>query len=70
MPALSDRAVRVELGIPRSVAARLAGVARHTMTLYEMSPTAVRPSKRVELERFYSMLRHVLTRCPGFKGES
>jgi hypothetical protein len=55
----------VALGIPRKVAARLGGVARNTLAMYEVAPQVVRADKRASLERLYRLLRNVLQHAPG-----
>ncbi len=64
MHALSDQAVRVTLAIPLSVAARLAGVARPTLRLYEIDPRAIRDDKREACSRLYAKLRELLAETP------
>ena len=61
---LCDRAVRVELGIPRSVAAKLAGVSRNTLRLYEIDPIGVvGPITRAACAALYEDLRGLLHRA-------
>ena len=67
---LSDHAVRVALGISRKAAAKLAGVAPNTLTLYEVAPQVIRPTKRAALERLYTLLRDVLQNAPGMAAPS
>lgn len=62
---LCDQAVRVELGISLRVAAKLAGVAKNTLTMYEAAPHVVRPEKRAVCVKLYKLLRHVLEHAPG-----
>jgi hypothetical protein len=65
MHALRDQAVRVTLAMPLTVAARLAGVSRPTLTLYEADPMAVRSdAKRKACARLYEELRRLLARAP------
>lgn len=63
---MRDAAVREKLGVPRTVAAQLAGVSRPTLTLYEIDPEAVRSEeKRRALAQLYGMFRNVLTNAPA-----
>jgi hypothetical protein len=58
---LCDRAVRVALGISVATAARLAGVARSTLTLYELEPSGVvTPKTRASCEFLYAKLRKLI----------
>lgn len=60
---LCDRAVRVALGIPRLTAARLAGVAKNTLALYEIDPIGVTgPKTRAACAALYEDLRELLER--------
>lgn len=67
---LSDHAVRVTLGISRKVAAKLAGVAPNTLTLYEVAPQVIRPDKRAALERLYALFRDVLQNAPSSRAST
>lgn len=58
---LCDRAVREAAGIPLVVAARLAGVARNTLMLYELNPLGVVGEKtRAACAELYEDLRELL----------
>lgn len=60
---LCDRAVRVALGIPRVTAARLAGVAKNTLMLYELDPSGVvGPKTRAACAALFADLRELLER--------
>ncbi len=63
-----DARVREELGIPRTVAAKLAGVSKNTLILFEAAPNAVSEPKRVSCAQLYALLRTVLAKAPGRKG--
>ena len=59
---MRDSAVRIELGIPLAVAAKLAGVSRPTMRLYEADPQCVRSEKkRSACASLYARLRDLLS---------
>ena len=61
MAAVRDQAVRVQLGISIRRAAKLAGVSRLTLMLYESDPQAIRkPLKREACATLYRRLRTVL----------
>lgn len=64
-PELVNRAVRVELGIPTRVAAKLAGVDRRTVTMFEAGPAFVSAEKRELLEKLYALFRGLLDAAPG-----
>jgi uncharacterized protein (DUF2384 family) len=57
---MSDRVVRVELGIPLEVAARHCGVSKNTLKYWEMDPTRARQLTRSKCTKFYKALRHAL----------
>lgn len=58
---MRDQAVRVTLGIPAKVAARLAGVGRETLTRYEIDPLAVHSeTKRAACAKVYERFRGLL----------
>lgn len=61
---LCDRAIRVALGIPRVTAARLAGVAKNTLILYELDPRGVvGEATRAACSALYEDLRSLLERA-------
>jgi len=63
---MRDQTVRVMLGIPLAVAARLAGVSHVTIRLYEADPFSVKgDAKREQCAQLYRELRALLERCPG-----
>lgn len=62
---LCDRAVREELGIPLRVAARLAGVSRPTLAMWERAPNFVSEAKSEPCVELYKQLRVLLERAPG-----
>lgn len=65
MQPLRDQAIRVTLGMPLTVAARLAGVSRPTLVLYEADPMAVKSdSKRAACAALYSHLSDLLSAAP------
>lgn len=60
-----DQAVREELGIPLTRAAKLAGVSAPTLRLYEADPQAVRTeNRRMACAELYAQLRALLGREP------
>jgi len=60
---MRDQAVRVALHIPAHIVARMAGVARPTVTIFELDPLAVRDeSKRAKLCEVYAELRGLVER--------
>jgi hypothetical protein len=60
-----DQAVRELLGIPLTRAAKLAGVGKDTLRLYEADPQAVKgDTTRRACERLYAELRELLARAP------
>lgn len=60
---MRDQAVRVALHIPAHIVARMAGVARPTVTIFELDPLAVRDeSKRAKLSEVYAELRGLVER--------
>lgn len=64
-PYMRDQAVRVALHIPAHVVARMAGVSRPTLAIYELDPLAVKDtSKRSAIERVYGELRAMISRFP------
>jgi hypothetical protein len=65
MHVLRDQAVRLTVGIPLTVAARLAGVSRPTLVLYEADPMAVKSdTKRAACSALYERLRSLLAETP------
>jgi DNA-binding XRE family transcriptional regulator len=65
---LTDSGVRVELGISRVAAAKLAGVTRNTIALYEAKPDAVKTARaREACASVYRLLRDLLKRMPARK---
>ena len=65
MRLVRDQAVREELGIPLTRAARLVGVAPLTLRLYEADPSAVRGEElRLACAELYAQLRALLGRQP------
>lgn len=66
--ALRDCAVRAELGIPRTTVAKLAGVDRRTVAMYEAGPQFVTEEKGAACRKVYELLRHVLEKMPGKRG--
>lgn len=65
MATLCDRAVRVELGMSQTVAARLAGVDRRTLAMFEAGPQFVTERSREPCTKLYALLRVVLRDAPG-----
>lgn len=62
---LRDQAVRVLLGMPAAVVAKMARVNRGTLIRYEISPSAVTDAKRRErLAAVYRSLRRTLAQHP------
>jgi hypothetical protein len=62
---MRDQAVRVELRIPASVVAKMAGVGRETLTRYEIDPLAVHDEgKRARIAEVYRELRSMLDKFP------
>ncbi len=58
---MRDQAVRVELGIPLTRAAKLAGVSHITLRLYEADPQCVKSeAKRTSCAALYAKLRALL----------
>lgn len=65
MRIVRDQAVREELGIPLTRAAKLAGVSAPTLRLYEADPQAVRTDdRRGACAALYGHLRALLAREP------
>lgn len=62
---LCDRAVRVELGISRVIAARLAGVDRRTLAMWEAGPQFVKDESADRCRSLYRLFREVLLHAPG-----
>lgn len=60
-----DRAIRVELGISQTVAARLAGVDRRTLAMWEAGPQFVSETTRAACAQLYALLADVLRKAPG-----
>lgn len=61
---LSDRAIRVALGIPRRTAAKLAGVWHGTLALFEIDPIGVVGAEtREACAALYADLRALLERA-------
>jgi hypothetical protein len=59
---MRDQAVRCELGIPLTRAAKLAGVSHITLRLYEADPQSVKnDSKRASCAAMYDRFRALLT---------
>ena len=65
MRELSDPAVRGFLGMSRAVVAKLAGVNRGTLAIYEISPNVVGAEKREACAWVYAELRQLVARAPG-----
>lgn len=62
---MRDQAVRVELRIPASIVAKMAGVGRETLTRYEIDPLAVHDQeKREKIAEVYRELRTMLEKFP------
>lgn len=60
---MRDAAVRVELGMPQTVAAKLVGINPATLSRYELDPLAVHdPRKRAACAALYAELRRLLSR--------
>lgn len=60
---MRDQAVRVALRISAQTVARLAGVHRSTVTIFELDPLAVRDErKRAKLSALYADLRGLVER--------
>lgn len=57
MQDLCDAAVRVELGASRAHVAKIAGVSKNTLVLYESAPGAVGDDTRAYLAGVYAELR-------------
>lgn len=65
MRVVRDQAIREELGIPLTRAAKLAGVSAPTLRLYEADPQAVRTeNRRQACAELYEHLRALLGREP------
>jgi hypothetical protein len=65
MRVVRDQAIREELGIPLTRAAKLAGVSAPTLRLYEADPQAVRTeNRRMACAELYAHLRALLSREP------
>ena len=59
---MRDAAVRVELGMPQTVAAKLVGINPATLSRYELDPLAVHdPAKRARCAKLYQELRRLLS---------
>lgn len=66
MSGMRDQAVRVAFHIPAHVVARMAGVAKPTIVIYELDPLAVRDDrKRARIASVYDELRGMLTKYPA-----
>ena len=62
---MRDQAVRVALHIPAHVVARMAGVSRPTLAIYELDPLAVKDlDRRGRIAAVYSELREMIRRFP------
>lgn len=63
---MRDAAARVTLGVSLRTAAKLAGVNRGTIAMYEIDPGAVRDEeKREAIAKVYRLLRGVLAEAPS-----
>lgn len=63
---MRDQAVRVAFHIPAHVVAKMAGVAKPTIVIYELDPLAVRDErKRARIAEVYQELRSMMTKFPS-----
>lgn len=62
---LSERDVRLALGISADVAAECCGVSRNTLKMWEVDPSRATPRVRANCARFYAGLRKALESAPG-----
>lgn len=67
MSTLDDREVRDALGLSARVTARLAGVDRRTLAMYELAPHRVRVASRARCQRLYESYRTLLREAPGLR---
>lgn len=62
---LSERDVRIALGMSADAAARCCGVSRNTLKMWELDPSRATERVRAQCARFYAGLRKALESAPG-----